>query len=502
MLLGLAYAPLWGAAASESAVFGLEGWFFIPGQFLPAPALGLAAWFSWRRLDRMRLLEVASSAGPAVLFASVGTGVFIWAYLNQTTHLLLVSLSFHLLAYGATIRGSAGLRALLLPSAVLLLGLPIPAPLENEIVWQLQLSTARDVAWILNTLGREMSLAGVLLWNESATFQVIEGCSGLRGMRILVLIALVVRELFPGAGARQLALVALAPLLAYLLNLLRVAVIVAGDHSAATSPDGDDHTMQGIAVLLAGSGILYAVGWVLASRGPTRTKRERGRETATAAPGRRRTDLRIAIAAAGFLCLLSVGIRYLRPVLATPRYSVAFSEARAGWQSENLYPSGPDRLFFGPVAWERIISRRYERSQRRPEIVDVLIVPDIASDPTTGKLFTSKISLPGADWEIRRAETGRIWSLGVDGEQLLATHGRSNGSAALVYSWRIRDRGTGRETLRALLGAEFGPFRRERPRVAIRLSTPLQHAGPLARSRAKKILDHFVISFRDDLEAL
>src|SRR5206468_1091360 len=133
-----------------------------------------------------------------------------WAALAQAALLLFASAAPRLLAFAAAARGRAGCRALLLPSLVLGLGLALPAPLEHELVWQLQRWATAGSAGLLRALGREVEVGGAILWIGDQTFQVIDGCSGLRGILILSLVALIVRELFAHAGARAWLVVLIA----------------------------------------------------------------------------------------------------------------------------------------------------------------------------------------------------------------------------------------------------------------------------------------------------
>jgi hypothetical protein len=94
-----------------------------------------------------------------------------------------------------------------------------------------------------------------------------------------------------------------------------------------------------------------------------------------------------------------------------------------------------------------------------------------------------------------------VWLLGLDADLAVATR-ESGSERALVYSWRLRDEGIWRESLRSLLALESGPFRRERRRAVVRLTTPLPHDGPVARDRAKQTLDRFIRDFRDELAGL
>jgi exosortase/archaeosortase family protein len=157
----------------------------------------------------------------AALFACA-VSASTWATLTQAPDLLFASAAAIVLAIGG--------RAMALPAVVLLLGLALPPPLEAALVWWLQRASASGAALLLRALGRDVELGGMILWIGAHQFQVIDGCSGLRGILILSLVALIVRELFASAGAREWIVVAIAPLVGHALNVVRISWVAAGTH--------------------------------------------------------------------------------------------------------------------------------------------------------------------------------------------------------------------------------------------------------------------------------
>lgn len=496
LLLGLfAYRPLFLTALPA----GSETWLFGTQPFPALPVIAIAGWLLWRRRGRLLSLPRRSDRGMAAAGFVVGTGCFLWAYLTGPRDLLLASLASNLLAVASATRGRAGGRAVLVPALVLLLGLRIPAPLHHELVWQLQLWTARGAAWLMESVGRDVVLGGVLLRSGDGTFLVIESCSGLRGIQVLTLIALLVRELFAGSGARQWLVVCAAPWLGYALNVVRVAVIASSAHPQALAGDVD-HTPQGVAVLIVGTAILYGLGWILAGG-------RRHRQAADSPPNAPRLGSSAPthawrFAAAGLLVLgvLSLGVSPFAPATIAPEPTIEFPSERAGWSSEELTP---DPLFVGALPKRQTLYRRYEKKRQRrpPQVVEVFVGLEVARHPITSRLFSSKLAMPGRDWSLEKSRPARLWTLGLDADLVEAS--RAAGSEhALVYTWHLRDEGIWREAPRALLALESGPFRREQPRAVVRLLAPLAQDGAVARERAKQTLDRFISDFRDAFAGL
>lgn len=505
--LGLfAYRPLYLDLLGLPEVAGLEQWFFTPEEKNPLLAIGIAAWLLWRRRERLRRLPDASAGVAAALLLAAGVGLFAWAQLTRAADLLLPSLAANLLAFATATRGLAGGRAALLPAAVLLLGVPIPDPIRDELVWQLQQSSAAGGSWLLQAFGVDVVLGGVLIRSGNLTFTVIESCSGLRGIEILALVAVGIRELFADSGRRQWLLVALAPWLGFALNVVRVASVVllaaqgeAGNATDLADPGSGafDHTYQGLAVLMFGTGALYTLGFAMA-----RSVRSRRGEPGPAAAARSGTlELRWR-PVAGVLALLAalsvVVVPFENAVEAAP--AIEMPMELAGWTGEDMIP---DRRFLGPIPPYNLLYRRYQNRpdnpRKRHQVVDIFVGLEGHETPFSSRLFSSKLAAPGRDWSLSEHKRTTLWQLGVGADRAVASRG---GQRALVHSWRVRDEGLWRETLRAALALDSGPFRRERPRAVVRLSTPLQKDGPVSRDRAKQVLDRFVTAFRPYLTAL
>jgi exosortase len=488
-LAALAYAPL-----LRSSGFTLSRASFETALFRPAPmpallVIAIAAWLAWRRRERLRALSARPSPALAAGLFAAAAAVSAWAALTRAADLQLASAAAIALAFGAAARGRAGVRALALPAVVLLSGLAIPRPLEAAIVWALQRHAAAGAAALLRALGREVELGSMVLWVGGRQFEVIDGCSGLRGILILSLVALIVRELFSGAGTRAWAVVAIAPLLGHALNVVRIAWVAAGPHPEDRSGFAADHTPQGLAVLGVGTALLYLLGFALA----------RARiATAPIAPEAAPLPWRATAIAFAVLAAITHAV----PPFPAPRdpAAPAFPEAAAGWTSEPLVP---DASFVGTLPPGQFVHRRYAKtgSDGRVRTVELLAVTETPPPLSTTALFSSKLEWPGSGWLVTEA---RRAPLPILGHEVLLSHAvhASGPERALTYLWRARDAGLARESLRALLALDASPWRRERPRVVVRLVAPTPQGGPVAYDIARRALDVFAADFRDALAAL
>jgi exosortase/archaeosortase family protein len=152
---------------------------------------------------------------------------------------------------------------------------------------------------------------------------VIESCSGLRGIEVLTIVALAIRELFSASGTRSWSVVAIAPTLGFALNVLRIAVVIATTESAGSEANLEetwDHTPQGVVVLAVGTALLYLLAHRLASR------------AGAAAPidAQRADEADLLV---GYEDAENVASRLLSPKLLVPDYD------------RSLVDSGPARLW-------------------------------------------------------------------------------------------------------------------------------------------------------------
>lgn len=489
-----AYRPLLASAVQLPTTRQFESWLFRPSQLPTIFVLGVAGWLVWRRRARLHALPPRRHWIAAAL-ATAGAALFVWALLTRSIDLLLPSLAANGLAVAAGMGGRAGVRTWLLPALVLLLGVPIPAPLRHEIVWRLQLATASGASWLLDAIGREFIREGVILRNVAHSFQVIDGCSGLQGMATLFGVAVIACELFALSAVRAAVLLASAPALGYALNAVRIAYVAASPNPEIYAGVSGDHTPQGVALLAAGTALIYALGRALA---PPGTHAPRAREPEPPAPAR--SPLAAAgLAAVALLALFSFALTPFSPG-PTAHRQLAFPEGGAGWTSARLVA---DPYFFPPSPGAPWLHRRYQLGVDAdpPYAVELLIRVEALGAPDTGDLSSSKLTWPGPEWDLQSRSRTRIWDLSLDAELASAARG-DRPERAVIYAWRLRDEGLLRESLRALFALDASPLRRETPRAVVRLVAVAPFDEPLALARAKRRMDGFITAFRAPLAAL
>jgi exosortase len=412
---------------------------------------------------------------PAIAAAS-------WAVLTEAPDWLLVSLIAYALAFAAAAKGVSGVRLLAVPVLALSLAIPLPGPLENEVLWLLQRFAASGTVWVHGLFGLGTTGEGVTLQRAETTFLVIEECSGLRTLLMLTLVSLVIRELFREGGVRMWLVVILSVPIACVANLLRVAWVAASDVTALSG----GHASQGILTLSGGTLAAFALARLLC-----RPERGSAESKASAAPLRWRT--------ACIAMLVTTVLVYQLPGWpASPAEErLDRFEGRGGWVGEEL---SPDWLFFGSLPLTSVVQRRFERTHEDMglEVVELFVGLDNLREPRSSP-FSSKLVVPARDWSVESHQRQKDWRLFREIDVVVAKRGHER---VLVRVWRPGSEELWAETLRSLFALERGPFARERARTVVRIATPLRGDTAGAHREAQRTLDRFVVNFREPLDAL
>jgi exosortase len=448
---------------------GLGGWFFVEGETAPWVVYLLACAVLVRRREALR--EAASRGAPdpklAIPFLAVAVGLYLWAARVGAPDLAL--LSFVLLAVGGALLafGRPVASRLVLPALLMLLALPLPGSLLNQIVFLLQIGSARLAVLFLHAAGSNVVREGDVIYGVNDFFEVVETCSGLRAMEILTMLSLAYVGLFPSSRLHAVLFVAAAPVVSFLLNGLRVGVL-------AANPESDVQTMhlaQGIAMFGAGSLAMMGLDRVLLRMLPppeseTRAVRPRGpvtRGSATALAA-----LLAALAAASLV--VPSGAPAARRVAG-----VTLPDNLGGWTAT---PLDSDGLFLGSVHFTATSGAVYARDGQ--SVTVFLGVDD--RRPRRASIRSPKNLFPGKGWEL---ESHREIELrpGEPVEGAVLRSGSQSVLSARVY--RGVD-GIAGESLRQALALDDSPWGRRDPAWMLRLSTPVEPAPDgIARAEAR-----------------
>ncbi|MFP6623126.1 MAG: exosortase/archaeosortase family protein [Myxococcota bacterium] len=480
VVLAAAYRDLLTLGPRYGVESGVEYWLFVPNDRAPVMVLLLSAWLTWRRWPRLKRIPVQLAPTPWIALAlGLGALTYAWSIHVRAEDLQAISLISNLAGLVLLRWGLPGLRVMRLPLVFLVFCLPIPAPLLVTLLWDLRLITAEYTGWLLYLLGVPALVSGDQIVRATQTFQVIEGCSGLRSAETLTMLVVLLVDLFGRSGRHAALLLLSAPFVAFALNGIRVLTIVMNPHSEVLAV----HSLQGIGILLVGLLSVYVFDGILAR------VLSRRREPTPAVETPARSARLPALSANRYLgallgvAVVTAGAGLLLPPWSAPRPGPAL-EALAGEAlgAIDYEEIEAEPYFLGRMHFRDSIHRSYA-TPRTP--VEVFV--GSADLRNRGSSIISRItSFPGSGWETRETRLVQLTPEGPEARVLVIEKGTET---RLVYHWLVGVADLASESLRSFLGLERSGFHRLHGQLAVRLSTGFGGSGqPVGRQRAEERL--------------
>lgn len=227
--------------------------------FLVVP---LALYFAWERRDALMTAPVRPGALGALLILG---SLAIWAagILGAELFLTRVSLVGVLAGTVWFIWGLAPLRILAFPILFLLLMIPLPSIIFNQIAFPLQLVASQAGEAVISAAGIPVLREGNVLVLPARTLEVAEACSGIRSLVSLLMLAIVLGYFTERRRGARIAIVLASVPIAILANAARVAGTgLAAQWVSPAAADGFFHTFSGWMVF-----VVAFAGLLLVQRG-------------------------------------------------------------------------------------------------------------------------------------------------------------------------------------------------------------------------------------------
>jgi exosortase len=212
-----------------------HGFFIVP----------LAAYFTWER--RHRLAEIAAKPTtwglPVIAF---GLGLLVLGTLGAELFLTRISMLWLLAGAILFLWGRRRLQALTFPMLFLLLMIPLPALVFNQIAFPLQLLASRCGEAALMAFRVPVLREGNVIVLANATLEVAEACSGIRSLVSLIVLGLVYGYFAERRGGVRTAIVLSTIPIAIVANGIRVAGTgLAAHFIGPEAAEGFLHTFSG-----------------------------------------------------------------------------------------------------------------------------------------------------------------------------------------------------------------------------------------------------------------
>jgi exosortase len=226
---------------------------FSHGFFVPLFA-GFVLWQERNRLARVKVQPAWSGA----LILGLGLCVLILGQMGAEIFLSRVSLLIVLAGLTVLFLGWSFFRAVLFPWAFLVLMIPIPAIVFNQITFPLQLLASKVASATLPWLGVPVLREGNVIVLPAMALEVADACSGIRSLMSLATLAVIYGYLMERSTSLRVLLALAALPIAVAANSLRV--VGTGLLVQYWDPDkaqGFFHEFQGWLMFVASLVMLY-----------------------------------------------------------------------------------------------------------------------------------------------------------------------------------------------------------------------------------------------------
>ena len=219
----------------------------------------LALYFAWER----RAALAAAPARPGLFGVVVILGsLVVWAAGLLGSELFLTRVSLIGVIAGTVwfVWGRWHLRILIFPILFLLLMIPLPSIIFNQLAFPLQLVASQAGETVIAAAGIPVLREGNMLHLPSRTLEVAEACSGIRSLVSLLMLAIVLGYFAePRTGARVALAFAAIPI-AIIANATRVAGTgLAAEWVSPQAAEGFFHTFSGWLMFVVAFGGLLVI---------------------------------------------------------------------------------------------------------------------------------------------------------------------------------------------------------------------------------------------------
>lgn len=219
----------------------------------------ISLYMVWYIQADIRSTRVAPSNWGLAVFV---LGMLVHIAGNVGAELFLMRFSMIITLSGILIYGLGipMFRTLLVPVAYLIMMIPIPAIIWNQIAFPLQLLAARFSAEVIGLIGIPVFREGNILHLANTSLEVVDACSGLRSLTSLLALTGIFAFMAPFTIVKKWILFFSAIPIAVAVNVIRLSVTAA--MAAWISPEtahGFLHDMSGLIIFGAALVLVYGV---------------------------------------------------------------------------------------------------------------------------------------------------------------------------------------------------------------------------------------------------
>ena len=235
-----------------------HGFFIIP----------IAAYFAWER--RAALAQANQPANSGLVVVLTGLAMLVAGLLGAELFLTRIALVVVLAGGLLYLRGWKALQVAAFPIGFLLLMIPIPAIIFNQIAFPLQLLASRFGEYVLWMAGIPVLREGNVIALAHTRLEVAEACSGIRSLISLLTLGIVYAYFTDSRPWVRTAIALSTVPIAIFANGARVAGTgIAAHHFGPEAAEGFFHSFSGWLVFVVAFALVFAVTRLLLKVVPT-----------------------------------------------------------------------------------------------------------------------------------------------------------------------------------------------------------------------------------------
>jgi exosortase len=221
--------------------------------------LPLALYFAWERREALHEAVVRPSLLGLVVIAG-SLLLLVAGVLGAELFLTRVSLIGLMAGTVLFVWGMSHFRVLAFPIAFLLLMVPLPAIIFNQIAFPLQLLASNVGETVIAAAGVPVLREGNVLQLPGRTLEVAEACSGIRSLVSLTMLGIVLGYFTERRTPERIVLAVAALPIAIVANAARVAGTgLASEWISPAAADGFFHSFSGWLMFVVAFGCLLLV---------------------------------------------------------------------------------------------------------------------------------------------------------------------------------------------------------------------------------------------------
>ncbi len=366
---------------------------FQHGIFVPLFALFVL----WQ--DREKLKAISSTPSWAGLpLVVLSLLVLVLGVLGADIFLPRVSLLILLAGLIILFRGWTFFRAVLYPWAFLILMIPIPTLIVNQVTFPLQLLASKLASGLLEVVGVPVLRQGNMIVLASMPLDVAEACSGIRSLLTLVTLAIIYGYLMETRKWVRVVLALSAVPIAVAANSIRVfGTLLLVQYGHVDEAEGFYHALSGLLIFAVALFMLFSVHRVISliwKSGPAAPRKVAHLEERPAGEIRMKAGpLRFGIVAVLMLST-AIGLHATKEIIPNYHPPSSLPLQINGWTGTDLPLDQQTLNVLGPGEF---LVRDYENASQPQPWINLYI----AYFPTqkAGDAIHSPLHcLPGAGW--------------------------------------------------------------------------------------------------------